>query len=205
MSFQPILNDRTFAAQLVDAGAPVDPVRPVIPVSTAAAPSAEQLSSQQLAQAVAQAEAQVRAEVAGQVQATQAATAQAQAMAQALDAARAQLAEQSRAAVGELVQRTLCRLVGEIPMLREAALVEALNEAAGRLVGEQEVVLRVAPDQTALAQTLIADRNGWAVREDERVRGGVMVEIAQGSLDATLDAALNGVRAAIVAWQEEAR
>ena len=76
---------------------------------------------------------------------------------------------------------------------------------ASGLVGEREVVLRVAPDQAALARELVAHRPGWQVREDVEIHSGLRVETVRGSLDRTLDAAIMAMSRAVGAWLEEGR
>ena len=228
--FQPILKDKGFSPSLLSpeaapaprerrpAGSPPAATRPLPPTaapSAAAAPAPGEAAppagptEEEIGARIAAAEARVRAELAAELAAAQAAAAQEQALARALletlEQERVQQAEEARAMVGELVLETVRRLVGEQPFLRDKMLRNMLDEAAGHLLGEREVVLRVRTDQVALARGLVADRVGWSVREDAAIRAGLRVEAARGTLDATLNTALEGISEAIDDWLESAR
>lgn len=213
--FQPILSAGPFSSQLVGDSRPSSPASRSPASPHTAAPEARETvdpaeaEAARLSAAVSAAEARLRASLSAEVSAAQAeaaeATALARAMAEALDAERTAQAAEARRLVGGMVLETVRRLIGEQPFLRDKMLKNMLEDAAGHLLGEREVVLRVRADQVALARGLVADRVGWTVREDVAITAGLRVEAARGTLDATLGVALENISEAIEDWLETTR
>ncbi len=209
-TFQPILDAASFSPALVPASdAPVHPMRRSTdhaPADGADAPGPEPKGAEAL---IAEAEARGRAAAEAELRAQRAALAERERgvarLVEQLEQARAEDAEISRQLIGSLITTALGRLIGDHAVLKAAALQEAFQQVASGLVGEREVVLRVAPDQAALARELVAHRPGWQVREDVEIHSGLRVETVRGSLDRTLDAAIMAMSRAVGAWLEEGR
>ncbi len=125
------------------------------------------------------------------------------AMADALDARRAALSAEARAAAGGLVLQAIERISGELPEALEGLLRSRVNNAAESLVGSSAVVLRVRPDDLALATELVGDRSGWRVEADASVTGGCLAISEAGTIDGSLEAALTGIRSAAASWRAE--
>ena len=212
--FQPIHGtSATFSPRLTarGEGGPQSPtpLAAVPPATAAAEPEPTPEQEAWLAARLEEAEARIRAEVEAEAAEKNAAAEQKLAAAEALivelDAQRAAQAREARQLVGEVIMRTTRRLVGDMPVLRDMTLRAMLDEAAGLLLGEREVVLRVRPEQVPLARGLVSDRQGWAVREDRTITAGLRVEASRGAIDATLETALEAVEEAIDDWLEEGR
>jgi len=110
---------------------------------------------------------------------------------------------ETRQLVGSLVIASMRRLIGEHPILREAALRHAFAQAVSGMVGDRDVVLWVAPGQETIARELIEERQGWSVRVNSDLRAGLQVVSPRGRLDSSLTTALIAMEAAVNAWLEE--
>ena len=124
-------------------------------------------------------------------------------MTAAVDACREGWAHQLRLSTGDLVLQTIERVVSEVPELLDEHLRRGCELAVEQMVNAQRVDVIVHPDDLGLAEELIGERDGWAVLTDDGIRGGCVVEAPSGRLDASLDAALEGVSTAIDAWKKE--
>ena len=169
-------------------------------------PSAEEIAAQ-VAAAVDAARKDERARADREIAAAKAEAASAQRIAQdlasALELHRQHFANEAREHLGALMLVGLERLVGEVPELLGAHLRARCAEVAEHLVGAQNVVLRVSPRDATLARALVGEREGWRVVADGRLSGGCVAESDGGSMDASLTAAMEGLRQAISAWQAE--
>jgi flagellar biosynthesis/type III secretory pathway protein FliH len=181
---------------------PPPPEAPPVP----SGPSPEEVAAQ-VAAAVAAARQAERAKADRDVAAAKAEAASAQRIAQDLAAAlelhRQHLANEAREHLGALMVVGLERLVGEVPDLLAAHLRARCAEVAEHLVGAQNVVLRVHPRDAEQARSFVGDRDGWRVVADARLTGGCIAESDGGSMDASLSAAMEGLRQAVSAWQAE--
>jgi flagellar biosynthesis/type III secretory pathway protein FliH len=110
---------------------------------------------------------------------------------------------ETRQLIGGLIMASMRRLIGEHPVLREAALREAFSQAVAGMVGDRDVVLWVAPDQESFAQELIEEREGWSVRVNPEQGGGLKINGPRGSLDASMSSALGAMESAVNIWLEE--
>ena len=110
---------------------------------------------------------------------------------------------ETRQLIGTLIISSMRRLIGEHPLLREAALRHAFAQAAAGMVGDRDVVLCVAPGQEEIARELIAERKGWTVRVNTELRAGLQAVSPRGRLDSSLMSALIAMEAAVNAWLEE--
>lgn len=105
-------------------------------------------------------------------------------------AVRDQIAEQASAVVARAVSLALRRLTGEYyeaaPERTAAACAEALRAAAG----QQVLSIRVNPAASTAVQAALSDAASY-VRPDGAVAiGGCIIDLRNGTIDATLDARL---------------
>jgi flagellar biosynthesis/type III secretory pathway protein FliH len=106
--------------------------------------------------------------------------------------------------LGELLVTGVRQVVGGSADLQANALRERLVEVGQRLVGERDVILRVRPEDVAVAEGVIGDRAGWKIVPDDTLAGGGCVaETEAGKVDATMGAAVSGITAAVTQWIDE--
>jgi flagellar biosynthesis/type III secretory pathway protein FliH len=118
--------------------------------------------------------------------------------------AREMWAKEVRETLGELLLTGLRQLVGDSAELQASALQERLVEVGQRLVGEQEVIVRVRQADAEMVEEFISERTGWRVMVDETVgAGGIVSETAGGKVDASMGAAIAGVAGAVREWIDE--
>jgi flagellar biosynthesis/type III secretory pathway protein FliH len=164
-------------------------------------------SPEDIAEMIAAAEARgaqaARAEMAAEKMALQKQRADMDALILRIEASRETDISEIRQLIGGLIMASMRRLIGEHPVLREAALREAFSQAVSGMVGDRDVVLWVAPDQESIARELIEDREGWSVRVNPEQRGGLKINGPRGSLDASMSSALGAMEAAVNIWLEE--
>jgi flagellar biosynthesis/type III secretory pathway protein FliH len=116
---------------------------------------------------------------------------------------RAAWAQEVRNVLGELVVVGVRQVVGESATLQDELLRDRFAEIGERLVGEKGIVIRVRPEDEAVARALVGDREGWSIATDSDLSGGVVAETESGKIDATLGAALTGLNEAVQEWQAE--
>lgn len=105
-------------------------------------------------------------------------------------AVRDQVAEQSAAVVARAVSLALRRLVGEYyeagPERTAAACAEALRAAAG----QQVLSIRVNPGVLTHVEAALTDSASYLRPDDAVAIGGCVIDLRNGTIDATLDARL---------------
>jgi len=120
-----------------------------------------------------------------------------------IEASRAVWAEEVRNMLGELVVVGVRQVVSDSAILQADMLRDRFAEVGERLIGEQNVIIRVRPEDEDVARDLIGDRAGWQVVPDSDLNGGIVAETDGGKVDATLGAALTGLAEAVQGWQGE--
>ena len=120
-----------------------------------------------------------------------------------VDASRKSWAQEVRNVLGELVIVGVRQVVSESCDLQEEMLRDRFAEVGERLIGEQEVMIRVRPDDEQAAQALVGGREGWTVVPDSDISGGVIAETESGKVDATMGAAISGLADSVQEWQSE--
>ena len=133
-------------------------------------------------------------------------TAERDALAQ-LDAAlhtfRAEAREQ---AVDDVVQLALAmarRIVGESLALHPDALPGVVRGVLEQLPSEDEITVKVRPEDAAAIETRLRGRRGVKVGVDSNIDAGCVVEATFGTIDATLDTAMAGLERAVREWRED--
>jgi flagellar biosynthesis/type III secretory pathway protein FliH len=118
--------------------------------------------------------------------------------------AREMWAKEVRETLGELLLTGIRQVVGDSAELQTSALQERLVEVGQRLVGEQEVMVRVRQEDAEMVEELISDRAGWRIMVDDGVgSGGLVAETPGGKVDASMGAAIAGVAGAVREWIDE--
>lgn len=155
---------------------------------------------------------EVRAQLQGQIDELQAQLAQVaaerDALAQLDDALHSFRAEAREQAVDDVVQLALAmtrRIVGESMALHPDALPGVVQGVLEQLPSEDEVVVKVRPEDAAAIETRLRGRRGVKVGVDSNIDAGCVVEATFGTIDATLDTAMEGLERAVREWREDGR
>lgn len=216
--FVPLQKSGTFQARMVKAdvgdAVKVDPSGPATPVDSVDAPDQGVPEGAVLPQTAEELEVmldaareEARVEAGQELEAAQAGLAeQHQQLERLLDqvaASRAEWTSEVRNVLGELVVVGVRQVVSESVELQAALIRDRLGEVGERLLSEQNVILRVRPDDEELARATIGEREGWQILPDGDLSGGVLAETESGKVDATLGAALTGLAESVQAWQDE--
>ena len=120
-----------------------------------------------------------------------------------IDASRAKWADDVRSVLGEVVMVGVRSVISESVTLQEQLLNDRFAEVGERLIGEQNVLVRVRPEDADAARALVGDRPGWKVVPDPDLSGGVVAETGGGKVDASLGSALAGLAESVQDWQAE--
>jgi len=118
-----------------------------------------------------------------------------------IDQAKLDWSAEVRGKLGEVLVVGLRQLVSESTTLQAAALKQRISEVGDRLIGEEQVLLKVRSQDVALAKELLGDREGWQIVPDDTLAGGGCVaETEGGKVDATMGAAVAGLSGAVRDW-----
>jgi flagellar biosynthesis/type III secretory pathway protein FliH len=120
-----------------------------------------------------------------------------------VESSRSMWASEVRNVLGELVVVGVRSVVSESADLQEELLRDRFAEVGERLIGEQNVVVRVRVEDAAMAQELLGEREGWQVLPDATLSGGLVAESEGGKVDASLGSALTGLAESVQEWQDE--
>ena len=119
-----------------------------------------------------------------------------------LQALRSQAVRAAAADVGVMVTQLARRLVGDSLALHPDALPGLVDGAVSQLPDDDDLVIRVAPDDVSRVRDALDDRFEERIVGDPAIRAGCRVETRHASIDATLDTAMAAVEGAIKAWVE---
>ena len=122
-----------------------------------------------------------------------------------VDQARLSWAKEVRVQLGEVLLVGVRQIVAESATLQAEALKQRISEVGERLVGEQQVVMRVPAADVESAREQIAGREGWVVvADDDLVSGGLVAEAEGGQIDASMGAAFAGLSGSVKDWMDSA-
>ncbi|MEE2751794.1 MAG: FliH/SctL family protein [Myxococcota bacterium] len=107
--------------------------------------------------------------------------------------------------IGELVIHASRRVVGETLAVHPPALMKLVEDAIDRLPGDDEVSVTVRPEAEEMVKTLLATRRPFVVEVDEGLEGGCVVRSSVGEVQASLEAAFEGLSQAVADWVEDQR
>ncbi len=120
-----------------------------------------------------------------------------------IDGARAAWTAEVRNVLGELVVAGVRSVVSDSAELQEDMLRNRFAVIGERLIGEQQVTIRVRPDDVDAARDLVGGREGWLVVSDDSISGGLVAESEGGRVDASLGSAITGLADSVQSWQDE--
>ena len=116
-----------------------------------------------------------------------------------VEGARSRLVEEMRQGVGVVILEAARRIAGE--QLRvDPRLLDAVVEEAGRALGKEGLVVRVAPADVELVQARM-QAAGVTVVGDAAITGGAICEGPSGSIDASLDSATAAIASVLEQWR----
>jgi len=107
--------------------------------------------------------------------------------------------------IGELVIHASRRVVGETLAVHPPALMKLVEDAIARLPGDDEVSVTVRPEAEEMVKTLLATRRPFVIEVDENLEGGCVVRSSVGEVQASLEAAFEGLSQAVADWVEDQR
>jgi len=122
----------------------------------------------------------------------------------ALHAFRAEAREQAADDVVQLALTMARRIVGESLALHPDALPGVVAGVLELLPSEDEVTVKVRPEDAAAIENRLRGRRGVRVAVDSEIEAGCVVEATFGTIDATLDTAMGGLERAVRDWREDA-
>ena len=124
-------------------------------------------------------------------------------IAQELDGLRHRLIRQSAEDVAELALHMARRVVGETLAVHPQALRKLVLDAIERLPGDDEITVRVRPEDLEVVDQHLPTRRSVRVIPDEGIEGGCVVEAQCGEVSSSIDTAFTGLRAAVDEWLED--
>lgn len=107
--------------------------------------------------------------------------------------------------IGELVIHASRRVVGETLAVHPPALMKLVEDAIARLPGDDEVSVTVRPEAEEMVKNLLATRRPFVIEVDENLEGGCVVRSSVGEVQASLEAAFEGLSQAVTDWVEDQR
>lgn len=120
-----------------------------------------------------------------------------------LGAFRTKMIRQSSEDLAEMALHMARRVVGETLAVRPQALRKLVTDALERLPGEDEVTIRVRPEDLSVIENHLPSRRSIRLIGDEDLEGGCVVSAQCGEVSASVDAAFQGLRSAVEDWLEE--
>ena len=114
--------------------------------------------------------------------------------------ARREALDRSATDVGEMVIAFARKVVGDSLTVHPDALIGVVRAALDELPDEDEVWVRVAPDQVERVRSVVPEPHRDRVVAAPEVASGCVVQTRHVTIDATLDAAVAGIDAATQAW-----
>jgi flagellar biosynthesis/type III secretory pathway protein FliH len=107
--------------------------------------------------------------------------------------------------IGDLVVQLARRVLGQSLALHPEALPGVVRDAVALLPERDELVVRVPPSAVERIEAVFKARSGVKVIADPDIAVGCHVEAGHAAIDATLDAAIEGIEAAVRVWAEDRR
>ena len=115
-------------------------------------------------------------------------------------AVRAEALRQAARDVGDLVVAVVQRVVGDSLALHPDALAGVVEGAVAALPDDEEVVVRVPVGFEGRVAAALGSNRGLRVVPDAEISAGCVVQTTYASIEASLDAAMEGIEAAVDAW-----
>lgn len=122
---------------------------------------------------------------------------------QQLTEARVEALRQAGDQVGTIIVEVCQRVLGDSLALNPTALPKLVQDTLAQLPEQDEVHIRVHPDQLDAIRDALGPSFRDQVEGDAAVDAGCIIEAKHATIDATVEAALEGVRGAIQQWVGE--
>jgi len=107
--------------------------------------------------------------------------------------------------IADLILALTRRLLGDSLVVHPDALPTLIHRALERFPEKEDLRIRVPADLAEAVREAVDPGLKAAVEADPGVSGGCVLESRHGSVDATVDAAMEGVEEAVQAWLEATR
>jgi len=120
-----------------------------------------------------------------------------------LESLRTNIIRKASEDLAEMALHMARRVVGETLAVHPQALRKLVSDALERLPGEDEVTIRVRPEDLSVIEQHLPTRRKIRLLADESLEGGCVVEAQCGEVSASVEAAFTGLRAAVEEWLEE--
>lgn len=104
--------------------------------------------------------------------------------------------------IGDIVLKLTRRIVGDSLAVNPDALPSLVSQSLSQLPDDDEVMIRVCPDDVSAVRDALDDRFEESVVGDPSISAGCRIETRHAAIDATLDAALEAAGAAVQTWVE---
>lgn len=114
---------------------------------------------------------------------------------------RPKLYAEAAAPVAAVIEAGIAHVLGESVALHPGALGALLESALSRFARREGLRVRVPKGRAEALAGILPE--SLILEEDLSLLDGVVVEGPQGSVEATVDAAMEGLRAAIASWKEQ--
>jgi flagellar biosynthesis/type III secretory pathway protein FliH len=111
--------------------------------------------------------------------------------------------QESARNVADLALHVARRVVGETLAVHPESLRTLVENALSRLPGDDEVRVRLRPDDIAVVEGYLPTRRSIRLIPDETLEGGCVVEAQCGEVEASLEVAFVGLRQAVSEWLED--
>ena len=121
---------------------------------------------------------------------------------QQLVSMRKEALEQAADDVAKIVRLVARRVVGDSLAYNPDALPTLVKNAISQMPDEDEIVIKVAPDDVACVQDALEEIYRNSVVASESIEAGCVVETRFASIDSSLDAVVTGLEAAVAEWLE---
>jgi flagellar biosynthesis/type III secretory pathway protein FliH len=104
--------------------------------------------------------------------------------------------------IASLVLALASRIAGDSLALHPDALPRLVARTLERLPEEDEIWVRVPPDDVQRVTDSLGPKHKVRVIEDSKITAGCVIETRQAQIDCTLEAAMKGLDSAVRAWLE---
>jgi len=123
-------------------------------------------------------------------------------LAETLQETRRETIRDSADVIGEIVTNLAERLIGGTLAVNAEAVAKVVRDAVDALPSDA-VRVRLSPTDVERVRSLVPEKLAAVLEADPTIQGGCVAETKRASVDATLDAAREGLRAAIAEWHRE--
>lgn len=120
-----------------------------------------------------------------------------------LEGLRSRILADSARDIADLSLHVARRVVGETLAVHPESLRTLVTNAIERLPGDDEVSIRLRPEDLPVVEGHLPTRRSITLVPDETLDGGCVVEAQCGEVEASLEVAFVGLRQAVSEWLED--